>query len=60
MTRLVTLTSFLTGLTQFQPMDGEAMGRLVLQVVGFLLNAFLFYVAFRDVRRRLVVDVPTR
>jgi hypothetical protein len=52
MTRLVTLTSFLTGLTQLQPTDGEAMGRLVLQLVGLLINAFLFYVAFRDVKRR--------
>jgi hypothetical protein len=52
MMRLVTPVSSLTGLTQFQPMDGEAMGRLVLQLVGFLLSAFLFYVVFRDVRRR--------
>lgn len=52
MTRLVALTSSLTSLTQLRPMDGEAMGRLVLQLVGLLLNAFLFYVAFRDVRRR--------
>jgi hypothetical protein len=52
MTRLVTLAGSLTGLTPFQPMDGEAIGRLVLQLVGLLLNAFLFYVAFRDVRRR--------
>jgi hypothetical protein len=51
MTRLVTLTGSLTSLTQ--PMDGEAMGRLVLQLVGLVLNAFLFYVAFRDVRSRL-------
>ena len=52
MPRLVTLAGSLTGLTQFQPMDGEVMGRLVLQLVGLLLNAFLFYLAFRDVRRR--------
>jgi hypothetical protein len=34
-------------------MDGEAMGRLVLQLVGLLLTAFLSYVAFRDVRSGL-------
>lgn len=53
MTRLVALVGSLTILTSLQPMDGEALGRLVLQLVGVLLNAFLFYVAFRDVRKRL-------
>jgi hypothetical protein len=52
MTPLVTLVGSLTSHTQVPPMDGEAMGRLVLQLVGLLLSAFLFYVAFRDVRRR--------
>ena len=50
MTRLVTLAGSLTSFTQ--PMDGEAMGRLVLQLVGLVLNAFLFYVAFRDASSR--------
>ena len=52
MTRLVTLVGSGDHLTQFQSMDGEAMGRLVLQLVGLFLSAFMFYLAFREVRGR--------
>ena len=52
MTRLVILVGSVTSLTQFQSMDGEAMGRLVLQLVGLFLSAFMFYVAFREVGGR--------
>ena len=49
MMRLVTLAGSLSSLTPSQPMDGQAMGRLVLQLVGLLVCAFLFHVALRDV-----------
>ena len=34
--------------TQAKPTDGEALGRLCLQAIGFLVTTFLLYVAFRD------------
>jgi hypothetical protein len=53
MTRLVFLVAAildsLAGGAQARPMDGEAVGRFSLQVVGFLVSAWLFYLALSGV-----------
>lgn len=58
MTRLVILAAaILAGHAPSNTMDGEAIGRFVLQLVGLLLTGFLFYMALRDVT---VNDVTRR
>lgn len=42
---LVTL-GYLVGCAESKAMDGEAAGRFSLELVGFVLAAFLLYVAF--------------
>ncbi len=44
---LLALLGFLAGPAKANAMDGEAVGRLSLQVVGFLVSAFLFSLVFR-------------
>jgi len=50
MTRLALLVlvilGYLVGCADSEAMDGEAAGRFSLEVVGFVLAAFLFYLAF--------------
>lgn len=53
MARIVILVAVVVGCLmaqgQVRPVDGEAVGRLCLQIVGFLVTTFLFYVASRGV-----------
>jgi len=52
MTRLVTLVVVvlgnLAGCTEYRTMDGEAVGRVSLEFVGFIITAFLLFLAFSD------------
>jgi len=52
MTRLVILATVMLGSlaapAQVQTMDGEAVGRLSLELVGLLVTAFLLYLACSD------------
>ncbi len=53
MGRIVLLVAVIIGYmlaaAQARPTDAEAMGRLCLQAVGFVVTTFLFYVALNDV-----------
>ncbi len=51
MTRLVMLVLVLLGylVGRAEALDGEATGRFSLEVVGLVVTAFLFYVAFSGV-----------
>ena len=58
MMRLVIVTALilgsLAGSAEAQTMNGEAAGRFSLEVVGFLVTGFLFYLAFSGALRALL------
>ena len=53
MGRSVLLVAVIVGVmlagAQAKPTDGEAVGRLCLEGLGFVVTTFLFYVAFKDI-----------
>ena len=45
----VVLLGSLAGCAEYRTMDGEAMGRVSLEFVGFIITAFLLFLSFSGV-----------